>query len=192
MGVKIIRFGVISQIFYSLVVNYYTTYFLIMKKINPDQVVSVVLKYLLHFLINAGIYFALLFIFTSFWLHQLFSKFSHMAYLSDDDFHRLIYFELAIYTLFCYFANNFVFDLYHRKRAKQLMFSVIVDLLIIPVDMFIMIAYNNIALKHTIMMEASLYNVYLITVLIVIKELITGIILSRKKTEGGKPNYTAR
>jgi hypothetical protein len=163
-----------------------------MKKINPDQVASVVLKYLLHFLLNAGIYFALLYIFTSFWLHRLFSKFSHMSYLSDDDFHRLIYFELAIYTLFCYFVNNFVFDLYHRKRAIPLLFSVIADLVIIPLDMFIMIAYNNIALKHTIMMESALYNVYLITALIVIKELITGAILSRKKAEGGKPNYKTR
>lgn len=163
-----------------------------MKKINPDQVASVVLKYLLHFLINAGIYFALLYTFTSFWLYQLVSRFAHMDYLSNPDIDRQMNFQLAIYTLFCYFVNNFVFDLYHRKRAKQLMFSVIADLLIIPLEILIMVVYNNIVLKHTTMMASSLYNIYLITALIVIKELIAGIILSRKTAKSEKPDYKTR
>ncbi len=159
-------------------------------KITPDQVVSTILKYLLHFLISAGFYFALLYTFTSFWLGELFHKFAHMVYLSDMDTHRQIYFQLAIYTLFCYFVNNFVFDLYHRKQAKQLFISFIADALIIPLEILIMIIYNNITLKHTPTTDSSLYNIYLITAMIVAKELITAKILSRKKE--GKLNSKTR
>lgn len=152
-----------------------------MRTITRDQVASVILKYLLHLLINAGFYFVLLYTFTSFWLRQLLNKFARVVYVSNDNFHQLIYFQLAIFTLFCYFANNFIFDLYHRKQAKPLFISIIADLLIIPLQVLIMIFYNNKFIKIGTAMENTLYNIYLITALIVVKELITGYILSRKE-----------
>ena len=153
-----------------------------MKTYSLDQVASTVLKYLLHFLFCACFYFVLLYTFASPWLHQLMNEYAHVAYVSNANSQQQIYFQLGIYTLFCYFINAFVFDLYHRNRARQLMFSVIADLLIIPLGILIMVIYNNIVIKHLTTMDSSLYNIYVISVLIVIKEFITGVILARKKT----------
>jgi hypothetical protein len=144
---------------------------------------------MVHALINVVIFVLLAYTFTSPLLQHLLIDRSDVSYLYAID-HKQIYIQLVIYTLFCYFASNFLFDLYHRARAKQLIISTIFDLLIIPAEILIMFYYNNSAYKHQTVMETSLYNIYLITAMLVAKELITGMLLSKKA--GGKLNYKAR
>lgn len=163
-----------------------------MKSLNRDQVASLVLKYLLHLLSIAGFYFLLFYTFTSFWLHQLLDKFTRVPYVSTPNFHDQIYHLLIIYSLFCYFANNFILDLYHKEKTKKLIISIIADLLILPLGILIMIIYNNQVLKNQPALDTSVYNIYLITVLLVIKEFIAMKILSRKTASGRKLNYKSR
>lgn len=159
---------------------------------NRDQVVSLILKYLLHLLSIAGFYFVLFYSITSFWLHQLLVKFSKVAYISTPTFHDQIIHLLIIYCLFCYFANNFVLDLYRKEHTKQFIISFIIDMLIIPIGLLIMVIYNNLTAKSHPVLDVSVYNIYLITVLILAKEIIANIILSRKAQTGKKLNYKTK
>ncbi|MGZ3765806.1 MAG: hypothetical protein ACXVB0_10535 [Mucilaginibacter sp.] len=153
-----------------------------MKTTNRDRVASLVLKYLLHFLSAAGFYFLLLYTTTSFWLHQLLDKFTKIPYVSTENFHDQMYHLLIIYTLFCYFANNFILNLYESGKGKQLIYSIIADMLVLPIGILIMIIYNNIALKGHPALDNSVYNIYVITALLVIKEAIAIKLVSGKKS----------
>lgn len=87
---------------------------------------------------------------------------------------------LIAYSLFCYFANNFVLNLYQKGKTGQLIISIILDALVLPLSMIIVIVYNNIAPKTSIPVIADIYNVYLITALLVIKVFIASKLFSKK------------
>ena len=160
-----------------------------MKTANLDKTASVILKYLLHLLGVALFYFCLFYTSTSFWLHQLLEEFTRVPYVSTPNFHEQIYHLLIIYSLFCYFANNFILDLYHKNKLKQLLISIIADMLILPLGILIMIIYNNTVGKHQPALDTSIYNIYVITILLVAKEFIAIKIISKK--EGTKQKLSA-
>jgi hypothetical protein len=158
-----------------------------MKKLNRDQVASIVLKYLLHLLIIAGFYWLLLYTTTSFWLDTFFYKFTKLRYAAaGPEFTEQLYLLLLIYTLFCYAANNFLLDIYHRKTAKQLAISMIADFLLLPLEILLMIIYNNLTIKTHLGDIGTVYNIYLITILLVIKNIIAAKFLSAKKSAVAK------
>jgi apolipoprotein N-acyltransferase len=164
-----------------------------MKKLNRDQLASVVLKYLLHLLLIGGFYWALLYTTTSVWLDVVFYKVTKLRYgIAPPDFTEMLYILLLIYTLFCYVANHFLLDIYHRKTAKQFIISTIVDFLIIPFEIFLMVIYNNITVKDHLGDINTVYNVYLITALLVIKNIIAVTILSKKTSSEPDLNYKVR
>ncbi|MFI5161314.1 MAG: hypothetical protein ACHQHN_08550 [Sphingobacteriales bacterium] len=149
-----------------------------MKTSNPDTAVSYILKYLLHLISIALFYGLTLYFTTSFWIHYLLNKFTRVPYVPTPNFHDQVIHLLIIYSLFCYFANNFVLNLYQNGKAKQLIISYLVDFLVLQLSMTIMIFYNN--RLHTPAIDNSIYNIYLVTILLVIKEAITMWLLSRK------------
>lgn len=144
-----------------------------MKSIQADNIASVALKYLLHLLSIAAVYGILLYTTSAFWLHYLLKWFSKIPYVTSPNFHDQVIHLLIIYSLFCYFANNFILDLYHATKTRQLIISIIADVLIIPLSILIVIIYNNIAHKNQPGDITTLYNIYLVTVLLVIKEFVT-------------------
>jgi hypothetical protein len=148
---------------------------------SATSVVSLILKYLLH-LISIALFYGLTLYFTSsFWIHYLLNKFTKVPYVTTPNFHDQVIHLLIIYSLFCYFANNFVLNLYQNGRAKQLIISYMVDFLVLQLSITIMIFYNN--RLHTPAIDNSIYNIYLVTVLLVIKEAITMWLLSRKAAQ---------
>ena len=148
-----------------------------MKTSNLDTAVSFILKYLLH-LISITLFYGLTLYFTSsFWIHFLLDRFTRVPYVTTDNFHAQVIHLLIIYSLFCYFANNFILNLYQRGKTKQLLISYFVDFLILQLSITLMIFYNN--RQHTPALDNSIYNIYLVTVLLVIKEVITMKLLSK-------------
>jgi hypothetical protein len=86
--------------------------------------------------------------------------------------------------VFCYFANNFILNLYQSGKAKQLLISYFVDFLILQLSITLMIFYNN--RQHTPALDNSIYNIYVVTVLLVIKEVITMKLLSKNSAPDTK------
>ncbi len=149
-----------------------------MKTSNPDTVVSFILKYLLHLISVALFYWLTLYFTLSSWVNFLLIKFATVPYVTAGNFHFQVIILLVIYSLFCYFANNFVLGLYQSGKVRQLLTSYFIDFLILQLSMTIMIVYNN--RFHKTMMDISLYNVYVITVLLVTKEVIAMKLVSKK------------
>jgi hypothetical protein len=161
------------------------------KTTTRDQVATNVLNYLLQLLSVAAFYFVLLYSIITFWF-GLINKINKLYYTDTPNFNQQINYLLIIFSLFCYVANRFMLDLYHREKAKQLIISIIADLLIVPLGIFIMIVYNNLTVKTAHVMDTTVYNIYLITVLVVIKELIASKLLSKKEVPGKKLNSNKR
>jgi len=155
-----------------------------MESPKADNIASVVLKYLLHLLSIAAVYGILLYTTSQFWIHLLLKWFTRMPYVTAPNFHDQVIHLLIIYSLFCYFANNFILDLYHTAKTKQLIISIIADVLIMPLSILIMIIYNNITQKTWPGDITTIYNIYLVTVLLVIKEFITMKILAKNNPKG--------
>lgn len=153
------------------------------KSISSDQTVSVILKYLLQLLGLALFYGFMLYTTINFWIPFLVQVFSKVYYAPSYLTSQMVIL-LIIYSLFCYFVNNFVLHLYEKGKAKQLIFSIIGDILVLPVCFLILVIYNNIfSPKHYIPHIADLYNIYLVIGLLIVKELIAAGLLSRE----GKP-----
>jgi hypothetical protein len=151
---------------------------------TSDTVASSILKYLLH-LISVALFYGLTYYFTfSTWIHFLLFKFATVPYVTAGNFHFQVMILLIIYSLFCYFANNFILGLYKSGRARQLLTSYFIDFLILQLSMTIMILYNN--RFHKTVLDTSMYNVYVITVLLVTKELIAARLLSKKPASAAK------
>jgi hypothetical protein len=150
-----------------------------MKTLQLDKIVSNTLKYLLHFLGVACFFGILLYSMFSFWLPFLILNFSKVYYTTASKFSTELVALLGIYSLFCYFANNFILNLYEKGRTLQVIVSYLVDLLIVPLSVLILIIYYNKAEKIASGYVSMLYNVYLITGLLIVKVIIAARILSK-------------
>lgn len=150
------------------------------KTVDAGQTVSVILKYLLHFISVALFYGIALYSTIHFWVGFLIKKFSHVYYVSGV-FDKQLVILLIVYSLFCYFSNNFLLHLYRKERSLQLVLSMIIDELLLPVSILLMIMYGNYIVKTPEADTSNLYNIYAITILLIIKEIIASWILSGKK-----------
>ncbi len=152
-----------------------------MKTSQLDKTTSVVFKYLLQFVGIACFFGILIYSMFSFWLPFLILKFSRIYYASasESKFNNELVLLLVIYSLFCYFANNFILNLYEKGKGKQMIISYLVDLLIVPLSILILIIFYNQTSKVATGDTSSLYNVYLITGLLVTKVIIAAKILSK-------------
>ncbi|HVW14112.1 MAG TPA: hypothetical protein VHB54_09825 [Mucilaginibacter sp.] len=151
------------------------------KTLKSNTAVSSVLKYLLH-LIGLSLFFGLLiYSANKFWLPFLVKHLTKVYYVAPTSYTAELGALLAIYTLFCYFVNNFVLGLYEKGRMKQLLYSMLADYLLLPLSILILILYYSKVSKTNIEDTSHLYNIYLMTVLLVVKELIAARLLSGKK-----------
>jgi hypothetical protein len=150
-------------------------------KNNRDSAASIVLNYFLQLLGVAAFYWLLIYTTIYYWLDSFIHRLSKVAYTAGPNFTKQLYFLLLIFAIFCYLANRFLLDLYHRKTAIQLIISIFFDYLLWPLQIYIMIVWNN---KHitTIVDDIStIYNVFVITGLLVVKNVIAVKFLSKKQ-----------
>jgi hypothetical protein len=159
-----------------------------MKTDNRDSIASTILNYLLQLIGVAIFYWLLIYTTINFWFFSFLHTVTKVRYEAGPNFTRELYFLLLIYSLFCYFANRFLLDIYHRKTTRQLIISIVTDYFIWPLEVFIMLIYNNLHITSIVDNISTLYNIYLITLLLIIKNVIAVKILSAKKVSGGKIN----
>ncbi|MBS1523423.1 MAG: hypothetical protein JST50_20650 [Bacteroidetes bacterium] len=148
-------------------------------KNNRDSVASSVLNYLLQLLGVALFYFLLLYTTTHYWLRGFVYKIAKVRYEPGPNFTKELYLLLLILVIFCYLANRFLLDVYHRNKIKQLLFSTIADYFIWPLQLLIMLVWNNAHIINVSMDVSTLYNVYIITALLIIKNLIAVKLISK-------------
>lgn len=139
---------------------------------NRNSVASSVLNYLLQLLEVALFYFLLLYTTIHYWLSGFMFKITKVRYEAGPNFTKELYLLLLIFVIFCYLANRFLLDVYHRNTAKQLILSTIADYFIWPLQLLIMLVWNNTHIVNVVNDVSTLYNVYVITALLVIKNLI--------------------
>ena len=149
---------------------------------NRDSIASTILNYFLQLLGLAAFYWLLLYTTVAYWFNGFINKFSRMLrYEAAPDFSKEIDFLLLIFVVFCYLANRFLLDLYHTKTAKQLIISVTVDYFIWPLQIFIMLMYHNIVMTTIVYNISTLFNIYLITGLLIVKNIIAVKLMSKKQ-----------
>ena len=141
-------------------------------KNNRDSVASHVLDYLLQLLGVAAFYWLLIYTTIHYWMRGFIYGIAKVRYEAGPNFTKELYLLLLIFVIFCYLANRFLLDVYHRKRTKQLILSTIADYLIWPLQLFIMLKWNNAHIVNAVDDIGTLYNVYVITALLIIKNLI--------------------
>lgn len=149
-----------------------------MKTLQLDKIVSNTFKYLLHFVGIACFFGVLLYSMFHFWLPFLILNFSKVYYAVPSKFSTELVFLLIIYSLFCYVANNFILYLYAKGKTLQMIISYLVDLLIVPLSVLILIIYYNKVNRVASDYVSTLYNVYLITGLLIVKVIVAYKILS--------------
>jgi hypothetical protein len=137
------------------------------------------LNYLIQLAGMVVFYFVLRYV-TSYFLNTLPKDASSIIYIPDFRFVKTLRVLLVIYALFSYLANRFLLDLYHRSKIIALFISLLADLLIIPLQIWIMVIYNNHTLSNQLGQLDSLYNAVLITGLFVAKNLMATLLLSKQ------------
>lgn len=159
-----------------------------MKTDKRDTTASIILNYFLQFLGVAAFYWLLIYTTINYWFHDFLFKITKVRYEAGVNFTKELYFILLIFALFCYFANKFILDLYHTKTGKQLIISMVFDYLVWPLQVLIMLVYNNMHIDAIVKDIGTLLNVFLITILIVLKTVIAVKLLSGKtaKAENAK------
>jgi hypothetical protein len=149
------------------------------KSLDGDQAMSAVLKYLLQILGLAFFYGILLYTTLHVWVPIFNGAFSKVSYtmFKENNIPTL----LAIYVLFSYFANNFMLKLYEQGKTKQLLFSLLADLLVLALGILLSLLYNNNAIKSRVGSIDDTYNIYIIMALLIAKEFIAAWILSKQE-----------
>lgn len=163
-----------------------------MKTDNRESIASTVLNYLLQLIGVAAFYWLLLYSTINYWLNKFVFKIAKVSYEAGPNFTKELYFILFIFTIFCYLANRFVLDLYHTKTAKQLIISIAADYLIWPLQVFIMLEYNNWHITSIVKDVSTLCNVFVLTFLVIIKNVIAVKLLSSKNSSKEKASYKTR
>jgi hypothetical protein len=157
-----------------------------MKTDKRDSIASTILNYFLQLLGVAAFNWLLIYTTIHYWFQGFLFRITKVRYDAGPNFTKELYFILLIFALFCYFANRFILDLYHTKTAKQLIISMIIDYLVWPLQVFIMLVYNNIHIDAIVKDISTLLNVFVITILIVAKTVIAFKLLSGKTAKAEK------
>jgi len=150
-------------------------------KNNRDSAATTVLNYLLQLLGVAIFYWLLIYTTIHYWLTGFLYKIAKIRYEAGPNFTKELYLLLLIFVIFCYLANRFLLDIYHRNTAKQLIISTIIDYLLWPLQIVIMLVWNNTHITTIADDVSSLYNVYIITALLVLKNVIAIKLLNKKQ-----------
>ena len=152
-----------------------------MKTNNNNSAASTILNYLLQLIGVALFYWLLIYTTINFWFVNFLHTITKIRYEAGPNFTRELYILLLVYSLFCYLINRFLLDIYHRKTALALIISIVVDYLIWPLQVWIMLVYNNHHIVTIVDDVSTLFNVYVITGLLIVKNIIAAKILSGKK-----------
>ena len=146
-----------------------------------NSLASSILNYLLQLLGVALFYWILIYTTIYYWLTGFLYRIAKVRYEAGPNFTKELYILLLILTVFCYLANRFLLDLYHRKTAKQLIISTIADYFIWPVQLLIMMIWANTHMVNITDNINTLLNVYVLTALLVIKNIIALKLMEKKR-----------
>lgn len=146
---------------------------------NRKSIASAILNFLLQLIGVALFYWLLLYTTTHYWLRGFVYRIAKVRYEAGPNFTSELYLLLLIFGIFCYLANRFLLDVYHRNKTKQLILSTIADYLIWPLQLLIMLVWNNMHIANVVQDVSTLYNVYVITALLIIKNLIAIKLISK-------------
>ena len=146
---------------------------------NRNSIASAILNFLLQLIGVAVFYWLILYTTTNYWLRGFIYRIAKVRYEAGPNFTKELYLLLLIFVIFCYLANRFLLDVYHRNKTKQLILSTIADYLIWPLQLLIMLVWNNIHIVNVVQDVSTLYNVYVITALLIIKNLIAVKLISK-------------
>lgn len=160
-------------------------------KNNRDSVASSALNYLLQLLGVALFYFLLIYTTIHYWLRGFVSRIARVRYEAGPNFTKELYLLLLIFVIFCYLANRFLLDVYHRNKVKQLVLSTIADYFIWPLQLLIMLVWNNMHIVSVVDDVSTLYNIYAITALLIIKNLIAVKLMSKGNGANSKTSSKA-
>ena len=137
-----------------------------------DSIATTILNYFLQLLGLAAFYWLILYTTIHYWFRGFIFRFTKLNYDAGPNFTQQLYVLLLLYCIFCYLANRFLLNLYNRNTAGKLILSIILDYFIWPLQILIMLLYNNIHITTIVKDVSTLYNVYVITVLLMIKTII--------------------
>ena len=157
---------------------------------NRSSIASSILNFLLQLVGVALFYWVLIYTTIYYWLTGFLYKIAKVHYEAGPNFTKELYLLLLIFTIFCYLANRFLLDVYHRNTARQLIISTIVDYLIWPLQLFIMIIWAN---KHMVSVVddiTTLLNVYVLTALLIIKNVIALKLMNKNNDLSAKAKTT--
>lgn len=146
---------------------------------NRNSIASAILNYLLQLIGVAAFYWLLLYTTINYWLRSFIYRIAKVRYEAGPNFTKELYLLLLIFVIFCYLANRFLLDVYHRNKTKQLILSTIADYFIWPMQLLIMLVWNNMHIVNIVDDVSTLYNVYVITALLIIKNLIAVKLMSK-------------
>ena len=146
-----------------------------------NSAASSILNFILQLLGIALFYWVLIYTTIYYWLTGFLYRIAKVRYEAGPNFTKELYILLLILTVFCYLANRFLLDLYHRKTAKQLIISTIADYFIWPIQLLIMMIWANTHMVNITDNINTLLNVYVLTALLVIKNIIALKLMEKKR-----------
>ena len=137
-----------------------------------NSIASSILNVLLQLIGLAAFYWLLIYTTIYYWLNKFLFKIAKVRYEAGPNFTKELYLLLLIFAVFCYLANRFLLDVYHRRTARQLIISTIADYLIWPLQLVIMMVWANTHMVNVVDDITTLLNVYVLTALLIIKNVI--------------------
>jgi len=144
-----------------------------------NSVASSILNFLLQLIGLAAFYWVLIYTTIYYWLTKFLYRIAKVHYEAGPNFTKELYMLLLIFAVFCYLANRFLLDLYHRSTARQLIISIIADYLIWPLQLVIMLVWANTHMVNVVDDISTLLNVYVLTALLIIKNVIALKLINR-------------
>jgi hypothetical protein len=151
-----------------------------------NSIASSILNFLLQLIGIALFYWALIYTTIYYWLTGFLYKIAKVRYEAGPNFTKELYFLLLIFAIFCYLANRFLLDVYHRKTARQLIISTIADYLIWPLQLLIIIIWGNKHMVNVVEDITTLLNVYVLTALLIVKNIIAVTLMNKKDHTSAK------
>ncbi|MDO3624579.1 hypothetical protein [Mucilaginibacter sp. BT774] len=153
---------------------------------NRNSIVSSILNFLLQLLGVALFYWVLIYTTIYYWLSGFLYRIAKVRYEAGPNFTKELYLILLIFTIFCYLANRFLLDVYHRNTAKQFIISTIADYLIWPLQLFIMMFWANTHMVSVVDDITTLLNVYVLTGLLIVKNIIAVMLINKNDNISAK------
>ena len=147
---------------------------------GASSIASIFLNYLLQLIGVAVFYWVMIYTTIYYWLTGFLFKIAKVRYEAGPNFTKELYLLLLIFTIFCYLANRFLLDVYHRNTVKQLIISTIVDYLIWPLQLLIMMVWANTHIVSVVDDITTLLNVFVLTALLIIKNVIAVKLMNKK------------